>query len=77
MISPTDIEEKSAKFGMYLFRGCKKKISINLNETLQLLALLTTEEMMCSIIQGSSTTDPFATEWSFLHSTGGPVYVKC
>lgn len=32
---------------------------------------------MCSIIQGSSTTDPFATEWSFLHSTGGPVYVKC
>lgn len=36
----TDIEEKSAKFGMYLFRGYKKKkISINLNETLQLLAL--------------------------------------
>lgn len=64
---------------MYPFRADvkKKKISINLSETLQLLALLTTEEMMRSIIQGSSTTDPFATEWSFLRSTGGPVYVKC
>lgn len=31
----------------------------------------------CSIIQGSRTTDPFAAEWSFQRSTGGPVYVKC
>lgn len=31
----------------------------------------------CSIIQGSRKSVPFATEWSFLHSTGGPVCVKC
>lgn len=63
------------------FRSSGEKTLINFDETLQLtailFALLTTEEMMCSIIQGSGTTDPFATEWSFLHSTGGPVYVKC
>lgn len=52
--------------GCISFAGVKKKNIDKLErETLQLLALLTTEEMMCSIIQGSSTTDPFTTEWSF------------